>query len=106
IFYHVLAHIDFFQNNILFENTWNDDFVGLALADKRLIENLRSEHGRWVDYVIEFSRSIDNITGYFRALPKRQQAGPKQSSKFLGLQENICPIFSFLSPDKLKVIFL
>ena len=70
IFYHVLAHIDFFQNNILFENTWNDDFVGLALADKRLIENLRSEKGRWVDYVIEFSRSVDNITGYFRTLPK------------------------------------
>lgn len=70
IFYHVLAHIDFFQNNILFERTWNDDFVGQALADKRLIENLRSKHGRWVDYVIEFSRSIDNITGYFRELPK------------------------------------
>lgn len=70
IFYHVLAHIDFFQNNILFENTWEDDFVGMALADKRLIENLRSEHGRWVDYVIEFSRSIDNVTGYFRELPK------------------------------------
>ncbi|MBN2681655.1 MAG: SpoVR family protein [Bacteroidales bacterium] len=65
IFYHVLAHIDFFQNNKMFENTWNDDFVGKALADKRLIANLRSEHGRWVDYVIEFSRSIDNIVGYF-----------------------------------------
>lgn len=68
IFYHVLGHIDFFQNNILFENTWNDDFVGQALADKRLIESLRSEHGRWVDYVIEFSRSIDNITGFFESL--------------------------------------
>ena len=71
IFYHVLAHIDFFQNNIMFENTWKDDFVGMALADKRLIQNLRSTHGRWVDYVIEFSRSIDNITGYFRELPKQ-----------------------------------
>ena len=82
IFYHVLAHIDFFQNNILFENTWNDDFVGLALADKRLIENLRSQHGRWVDYVIEFSRSIDNITGYFRSLPQQKMlAGQKLSSK-------------------------
>lgn len=70
IFYHVLGHIDFFQNNILFANTWKDDFVGQALADKRLIENLRSEYGRWVDYIIEFSRSIDNITGYFRELPK------------------------------------
>jgi stage V sporulation protein R len=73
IFYHVLAHIDFFQNNILFERTWNDDFVGQALADNRLIESLRSKHGRWVDYVIEFSRSIDNITGYFRMLPKLQK---------------------------------
>jgi stage V sporulation protein R len=68
IFYHVLAHIDFFQNNILFENTWDDDFVGRALADKRMIANLRSEHGRWVDYVIEFSRGIDNLVGYFDAL--------------------------------------
>lgn len=70
IFYHVLGHIDFFQNNTLFENTWNDDFVGQALADKRLIERLRGEHGRWVDYAIEFSRSIDNITGFFASLPK------------------------------------
>jgi len=29
---------------------------------------LRSEHGRWVDYVIEFSRSIDNISSYFQQL--------------------------------------
>ncbi|OFX78415.1 MAG: SpoVR family protein [Bacteroidetes bacterium GWE2_29_8] len=71
IFYHVIGHIDFFQNNVLFENTWKDDFVGMALADKRLIENLRSEHGRWVDYVIEFSRSIDNITGFYKELPKK-----------------------------------
>lgn len=68
IFYHVIAHIDFFQNNLLFEKTWNDDFVGQALADKRLITSLRSEYGRWVDYAIEFSRSIDNITGYFHSL--------------------------------------
>lgn len=68
IFYHVLAHIDFFGNNMLFGNTWNDDFVGQALADKRLIANLRSEYGRWVDYIIEFSRSIDNITGFFRGI--------------------------------------
>ena len=68
IFYHVLAHIDFFQNNIMFKNTWNDDFVGQALADKRLITSLRNEYGRWVDYVIEFSRSIDNISSYFQQL--------------------------------------
>ncbi|HBS88722.1 MAG: SpoVR family protein [Bacteroidetes bacterium GWF2_38_335] len=65
IFYHVLAHIDFFQNNKMFERTWNDDFVGQALADKRLIASLRSEYGRWVDYTIEFTRNIDNLVGYF-----------------------------------------
>ncbi len=70
IFYHVIAHIDFFRNNVLFQNTWNDDFVGKALADKRLIESFRLQHGRWVDYVIEFARSIDNICGYFNTLPK------------------------------------
>ena len=68
IFYHVLAHIDFFQNNRLFEHTWNDDFVGVALADKRQIEEFRKKFGRWADYVVEFSRSIDNITGYFHTL--------------------------------------
>ena len=65
IFYHVLAHIDFFQNNIYFSHTWNDDFVGVALADKRLINLYRSKYGRWVDYVIEFARSIDNIVGFY-----------------------------------------
>lgn len=65
IFYHVLAHIDFFQNNKLFEKTWHDDFVGQALADKRLINQLRIEQGRWVDYVLEFSRAINNLNGYF-----------------------------------------
>jgi len=80
IFYHVLGHIDFFQNNILFEKTWNDDFVGQALADKRLIETLRREHGRWVDYVIEFSRSIDNITGYFGHLSMLKLANCEELS--------------------------
>lgn len=83
IFYHVLAHIDFFQNNILFESTWNDDFVGQALADKRLIETLRSRHGRWVDYVIEFSRSIDNITGYFRELPRHRMEEGSETGEML-----------------------
>jgi stage V sporulation protein R len=68
IFYHVLAHIDFMQNNSYFRHTWDDDFVGLALADKRLINEFRTRHGRWVDYVIEFTRGIDNITGYYREL--------------------------------------
>ncbi|MCF6242052.1 MAG: SpoVR family protein, partial [Bacteroidales bacterium] len=73
IFYHVLAHIDFFQNNIFFQNTWNYDFAGRALADKRLINALRSEHGRWVDYVIEFSRSINNLTGYHKLTAVNRQ---------------------------------
>ncbi|MBT3208077.1 MAG: SpoVR family protein [Bacteroidetes bacterium] len=72
IFYHVLGHIDFFQNNKLFQNTWDDDFVGQALADKRLIAQLRSKHGRWVDYIIEFSRSIDNIIGFYSIISKNQ----------------------------------
>ncbi len=70
IFYHVLAHIDFFQNNIYFQNTWDYDFNGEALADKRLIARLRSEHGRWVDYVIEFARGIDNLVGYHQELSR------------------------------------
>ena len=81
IFYHVLGHIDFFQNNILFKNTWNDDFVGSSLADKRMIESLRSEHGRWVDYVIEFSRSIDNLAGFFDNLSLTDDVGKKTPSK-------------------------
>ncbi len=68
IFYHVLGHIDFFQNNIFFRHTWDYDFTGQALSDKRVIARLRSEKGRWVDYVIEFSRGIDNLVGYFREL--------------------------------------
>ncbi len=68
IFYHVLAHIDFFRNNIFFKQTWHDDFVGKALTDKQLMEQLRSEKGRWVDYVIEFSRGIDNIVGFYEDL--------------------------------------
>jgi stage V sporulation protein R len=71
LFYHVLGHIDFFQNNLYFRNTWYDDFCGQALADKRLINKIREKLGvekRWVDYVIEFSLSIDNLVGYYREL--------------------------------------
>ena len=68
IFYHVLGHIDFFQNNLFYKNTWDVDLTGQALADKRLIAKLRSEKGRLVDYVIEFSRGIDNLVGYYQAL--------------------------------------
>ncbi len=68
IFYHVIGHIDFFQNNLFFRHTWDYDFAGKALSDKRLIAKLRSEKGRWVDYIIEFSKSIDNLVGYFDLL--------------------------------------
>ena len=64
IFYHVIGHIDFFQNNLFFKHTWDYDFEGQALSDKRVIAKYRSEKGRWVDYVIEFARGIDNLVGY------------------------------------------
>ncbi len=70
IFYHVLAHIDFFQNNLYFRHTWDYDFAGEALSDKRVIAKLRAERGRWVDYVIEFSRGIDNLVGFFAELER------------------------------------
>lgn len=96
IFYHVIAHIDFFQNNRLFEHTWNDDFVGVALADKRLIESYRSKYGRWTDYVIEFSRSIDNITGYFKTLAMLNYDGHLEPTSMLNFYFN-----TFL-PENLK----
>ena len=68
IFYHVIGHIDFFENNLYFRHTWDYDFAGKALSDKRLIAKLRSEQGRWVDYIIEFARSIDNLVGYYDLL--------------------------------------
>jgi len=68
IFYHVIGHIDFFQNNLFFRHTYDYDFTGQALSDKRLIARLRAEKGRWVDYVIEFARNIDNIVGYHEEL--------------------------------------
>lgn len=77
IFYHVLGHIDFLQNNIFFERTWDDDFCGQALADKRLLNRIREELGaekRWVDYVIEFARGVDNIVGYYSELEESDKA--------------------------------
>lgn len=68
IFYHVLGHIDFFQNNLFFRHTWDYDFTGQALSDKRMIAKLRSEKGRVVDYVIEFARGIDNLVAYHEEL--------------------------------------
>ncbi|MBJ6726483.1 SpoVR family protein [Geomesophilobacter sediminis] len=77
IFYHVLGHIDFFQNNLYFRHTWEYDFTGQALSDKRVIAKLRAEKGRWVDYIIEFARSIDNLVGYHTELSPLF-ASPKQ----------------------------
>ncbi len=71
IFYHVLGHIDFFQNNVFFKKTWSGDFCGEALADKRLLNKIREEMGvqkRWADYVVEFARSADNLVGYYQEL--------------------------------------
>src|SRR6056297_3047170 len=83
IFYHVLAHMDFFQNNTYFQNTWSYDFNGEALSDKRLIARLRSVHGRWVDYVIEFARGIDNLVGYFDELHHMDQPEKLMGEKLL-----------------------
>jgi len=83
IFYHVLAHIDFFQNNLLFKHTWDEDFAGRALSDKRLITKLRSEKGRWVDYVIEFTRGIDNQVGFYGELSDRNH--PQETTSLMRL---------------------
>ncbi|MDD5170708.1 MAG: SpoVR family protein [Syntrophales bacterium] len=80
IFYHVLAHIDFFQNNLYFQSTWNEDFAGRALADKRSIALIRSEKGRWVDYVIEFSRGIDNLVDLYGDLSRMNRPVGIQAS--------------------------
>ncbi|KMQ50262.1 SpoVR-like protein [Chitinispirillum alkaliphilum] len=83
IFYHVLAHIDFFQNNYSFQNTWDYDFTGQALSDKRTISKLRSEKGHWVDYVIEFARSIDNMADYYSELSKFDGVTPGHRNNML-----------------------
>jgi len=83
IFYHVLAHIDFFQNNLFFRHTWDYDFAGQALSDKRSIARLRSEKGRWVDYIIEFTRGIDNIVGYHNELSQFNRPSASVRSKRL-----------------------
>jgi stage V sporulation protein R len=80
IFYHVLAHIDFFQNNLFFRHTWDDDFTGQALSDKRAIAKWRAEKNRWVDYVIEFSRGVDNLVGYFDQLSRIHRAPVSRQS--------------------------
>jgi len=83
IFYHVLGHIDFFQNNLYFRHTWDYDFTGQALSDKRLIARLRSEKGRQVDYIIEFAKGIDNIVSYFGELSRVNRPFTADGSKRL-----------------------
>jgi stage V sporulation protein R len=83
IFYHVLAHIDFFQNNLYFRHTWDEDFAGRALSDKRTIAMLRSQKGRWVDYVIEFGRSIDNLVGFYPQLSRLNRPDGTRTTKRL-----------------------
>jgi stage V sporulation protein R len=83
IFYHVLAHIDFFQNNLFFRHTWDYDFTGEALSDKRMIAKLRSEKGRWLDYVIEFARGIDNLVGYHHELSTLDLPPSSKDIKFI-----------------------
>jgi stage V sporulation protein R len=95
IFYHVLAHIDFFNNNLFFRHTWDYDFCGQALSDKRVIANLRSEKGRWVDYVIEFTRGIDNLVGYHDELARMNRFPLMILSKRLNFYFDV-----FLQSDK------
>jgi stage V sporulation protein R len=83
IFYHVLGHIDFFQNNLYFRHTWDYDFTGRALSDKRMIAKLRSEKGRWVDYVIEFARAIDNLVGYHETLSRINRPAKTNATRML-----------------------
>ena len=72
IFYHVIAHVDFFQNNKYFQRTWDYDFKEKALTEKRMIAKLRSKKGRELDYVIEFARGIDNLVGYYQNLSETE----------------------------------
>ena len=56
---------------------------GQALSDKRLIAKARAEKGRWVDYIIEFARSIDNLVGYHRELTQADRAPATPQSRRL-----------------------
>jgi stage V sporulation protein R len=89
IFYHVLGHIDFFQNNIYFQHTWDYDFTGQALSDKRVIARLRAEKNKWVDYVIEFARGIDNLVGFHETLSHLNSAVLDRQSRRLNFYFDI-----------------
>ena len=89
IFYHVLGHIDFFQNNKFFRQTWDYDFKQKALTEKRIIAKLRSLYGRKIDYVIEFTKGVDNLVGYFDAL------GETEDNSFFKFADKIDFYFNF-----------
>lgn len=97
IFYHVIAHIDFFQNNKFFEKTWEYDFKEKALTEKRIIAKLRSQKGRFVEYVIEFARSIDNLIGYYKSLSENE------SADLFNLPEKVDFYFSVFLQERKKV---
>lgn len=100
IFYHVLAHIDFMQKNKCFRYTWDYDFEGRALSDKRLLARLRrekSEEKRWVDYAIEFARGIDNLVGYHQEL--RSVRDEDEKKKFGDLSEKLAFYFNHFLPE-------
>ena len=86
IFYHVIAHIDFFQNNKFFEHTWDYDFKEKALTEKRIISKLHAQKGRAVDYIIEFTRGIDNLVGYFDSLKDKDEMLVDDASEAFDLQ--------------------
>jgi stage V sporulation protein R len=48
-----------------------------------MVAKLRSEKGRWVDYVIEFARGIDNLVGYHEELSQRHRQPKTSRSKML-----------------------
>ena len=48
-----------------------------------MIAQLRSENGRWVDYVIEFSRSIDNLVGFHAELGRLNRPGHVARARML-----------------------
>ena len=106
IFYHVLGHVDFFQNNLFFRHTWDYDFNGQALSDKRLISRLRAKKGRWVDYIIEFARGIDNIVGYHGELSSLSRSTEGTMSKKLDFYFDVfLQLLSLriIDPESLKI---
>ena len=94
IFYHVIAHVDFLQNNRFFEQTWDYDFKEKALTEKRIVSKIRSQKGRVVDYIIEFTRGIDNLVGYFASLKE------KEDVEMFRLPEQIDYYFNHFIQDK------